>query len=181
MPFYSWSCGIWLPFIIIFYFFHFLFFSFCAHRIVEPWVSAVNGQSLQYQTGCIWITNSIKKQVNLQATVCIDSVLNMHSEDLLSSVDRSVMLDKRHQKGLYPAISPPLLSTLGSTIKTIHHCGIQSKKDIKLTLRKCILGDWNENKMLFKHLVKVKKGEDCRWHNLKLLSAWNISYSMKVW
>lgn len=66
-----------------------------------------------------------KKQVNLQATVYIDSVLNMHSEDLLSCVDRSVKLDKRHQKTVYPA-SPPLpspLSTLGSTIKIIHHCG----------------------------------------------------------
>lgn len=91
----------------------------------EPCISAVNGQRLPYQAGCIWITNLNKKQVNLQATVYIDSVLNMHSEDLLSCGDRSVKLDYGTKRRfiLLPPLPIPSLSTLRSTIKIIHHCG----------------------------------------------------------
>lgn len=63
-----------------------------------------------------------KKQVNLQAVVCIDSVLNMHLEDLLSSSDRSVRVGQTPpNNGLSCFFTHLVLSTFGSTIKIIHH------------------------------------------------------------
>lgn len=64
------------------------------------------------------------KQVHLRATVYGDAVLNMDSDDVLSCADAPEKLDQRHLQRVYHAHPPsPLLSTLGSTIKIIHHCG----------------------------------------------------------
>lgn len=84
--------------------------------------SAMEGQRLMHQVFCIWIANPITMQVNLQATVCIDSLLNMHSEDLLSS--RGWTNGTLYIFILFPPLFSPLLSMLWSKIRTIHHCGM---------------------------------------------------------
>lgn len=53
------------------------------------------------------LNNKFKQKAGyLQATLYIDSVLNMHSEDLLSCFSSPGKLDKRHQKMVYPVSHP---------------------------------------------------------------------------
>lgn len=122
-----------------------------------------------------------KKNLLTFKLLCTLSCLNIPQEDLLSSVDRSVKLDKCLQKMAYPVFPPHLLPASARIYSqdnpSLWH--IMQKQILNSLWENVFPGTRNEYKMLLKHLVKVKKGEDFRWDAFKL-DIWVIHLSLHV-